>query len=284
MRETHLLFTVSLGRAEGTPRRGEPTRASMTARRRRTTPVAAAPTNEHRTSRARRPARARFGRVGPFRRRGSSRACGTRSSSGWSASSPWRRSRPCSSHADLLGSARPADRRRADQEADELRKLAAGNDPETGKPFGTTRERIFEVYLAAERPVAQRGADHVPRRPAVLRSRASGAVPPRRRSRARRPLGARSPRADRGEVRRPPAASSTSRSRFATEGDTRRLRRRDLRASGRRPTRTRPFAPSAASGSPCCCSARSSPGGWPTGSSGPSRRSPRRRARSPRRT
>ena len=38
------------------------------------------------------------------------------------------------------------------QEAEELRRLAAGNDPATGKPFGSDVERIFEVYLARNVP------------------------------------------------------------------------------------------------------------------------------------
>jgi two-component system, OmpR family, sensor kinase len=33
------------------------------------------------------------------------------------------------------------------QEVQEFRKLAGGNDPETGEPFGTDVKRIFEVYL-----------------------------------------------------------------------------------------------------------------------------------------
>ena len=38
------------------------------------------------------------------------------------------------------------------QEADELRKLAVGNDPELGKPFGTNARRIFEVYFERNVP------------------------------------------------------------------------------------------------------------------------------------
>jgi signal transduction histidine kinase len=38
------------------------------------------------------------------------------------------------------------------QEAEELRNLATGNDPETGQPFGADARRIFEVYLARNVP------------------------------------------------------------------------------------------------------------------------------------
>jgi two-component system, OmpR family, sensor kinase len=38
------------------------------------------------------------------------------------------------------------------QEAEELRTLAAGNDPETGEPFGLDVERIFEVFLSRNVP------------------------------------------------------------------------------------------------------------------------------------
>jgi signal transduction histidine kinase len=38
------------------------------------------------------------------------------------------------------------------QEAAELRRLASGNDPETGRPFGSRVRRIFEVYLERNVP------------------------------------------------------------------------------------------------------------------------------------
>src|SRR5687768_10303199 len=38
------------------------------------------------------------------------------------------------------------------QEAAELRRLASGNDPETGRPFGQDVERMFEVYLQRNVP------------------------------------------------------------------------------------------------------------------------------------
>jgi signal transduction histidine kinase len=38
------------------------------------------------------------------------------------------------------------------QEAAELRRLATGNDPETGEPFGSRATRIFEVYLQRNVP------------------------------------------------------------------------------------------------------------------------------------
>jgi signal transduction histidine kinase len=38
------------------------------------------------------------------------------------------------------------------QEAAELRRLASGNDPETGRPFGSRVKRIFEVYLQRNVP------------------------------------------------------------------------------------------------------------------------------------
>jgi signal transduction histidine kinase len=38
------------------------------------------------------------------------------------------------------------------QEAAELRKLATGNDPETGRPFGSDVRRIFDVYLERNVP------------------------------------------------------------------------------------------------------------------------------------
>jgi two-component system OmpR family sensor kinase len=38
------------------------------------------------------------------------------------------------------------------QEAAELRRLASGNDPETGRPFGSDVRRIFEVYLQRNVP------------------------------------------------------------------------------------------------------------------------------------
>lgn len=38
------------------------------------------------------------------------------------------------------------------QEAKELRKLAGGNDPETGEPFGGRVKRIFEVFLERNIP------------------------------------------------------------------------------------------------------------------------------------
>jgi signal transduction histidine kinase len=38
------------------------------------------------------------------------------------------------------------------QEAGELRRLAAGNDPETGRPFGLRVRRIFDVYLERNVP------------------------------------------------------------------------------------------------------------------------------------
>jgi two-component system OmpR family sensor kinase len=38
------------------------------------------------------------------------------------------------------------------QEAAELRRLASGNDPETGRPFGSRVRRIFEVYLQRNVP------------------------------------------------------------------------------------------------------------------------------------
>jgi len=41
------------------------------------------------------------------------------------------------------------------QEAAELRRLATGNDPETGRPFGTDVRRIFEVYLERNVPSRQ---------------------------------------------------------------------------------------------------------------------------------
>jgi signal transduction histidine kinase len=41
------------------------------------------------------------------------------------------------------------------QEAAELRRLATGNDPATGRPFGTDVERIFEVYLERNVPSRQ---------------------------------------------------------------------------------------------------------------------------------
>jgi signal transduction histidine kinase len=41
------------------------------------------------------------------------------------------------------------------QEAAELRRLASGNDPETGRPFGSRVERIFEVYLERNVPSRQ---------------------------------------------------------------------------------------------------------------------------------
>jgi signal transduction histidine kinase len=41
------------------------------------------------------------------------------------------------------------------QEAAELRRLATGNDPETGRPFGTRVRRIFEVYLERNVPSRQ---------------------------------------------------------------------------------------------------------------------------------
>lgn len=33
------------------------------------------------------------------------------------------------------------------QEAEELRRLATGDDPETGQPFGSDVERIFDLYV-----------------------------------------------------------------------------------------------------------------------------------------
>ena len=52
------------------------------------------------------------------------------------------------------------------QEAAELRRLATGNDPETGRPFGTRVRRIFEVYLARNVPSAQEAfVTFVDRRP-----------------------------------------------------------------------------------------------------------------------
>jgi two-component system OmpR family sensor kinase len=41
------------------------------------------------------------------------------------------------------------------QEAAELRRLATGNDPETGQPFGARARRIFEVYLERNVPSRQ---------------------------------------------------------------------------------------------------------------------------------
>ena len=41
------------------------------------------------------------------------------------------------------------------QEAGELRRLATGNDPETGRPFGTRVRRIFDVYLERNVPSRQ---------------------------------------------------------------------------------------------------------------------------------
>jgi len=38
------------------------------------------------------------------------------------------------------------------QEVDEVRRLASGNDPETGEPFGGRVDRIFEVFLARNIP------------------------------------------------------------------------------------------------------------------------------------
>lgn len=38
------------------------------------------------------------------------------------------------------------------QEVDEIRRLASGNDPETGEPFGEQVDRIFEVFLARNIP------------------------------------------------------------------------------------------------------------------------------------
>ena len=41
------------------------------------------------------------------------------------------------------------------QEAAELRRLASGNDPETGRPFGSRVQRVFEVYLERNVPSRQ---------------------------------------------------------------------------------------------------------------------------------
>lgn len=38
------------------------------------------------------------------------------------------------------------------QEVDEIRRLASGNDPETGEPFGNRVDRIFDVFLARNIP------------------------------------------------------------------------------------------------------------------------------------
>jgi signal transduction histidine kinase len=38
------------------------------------------------------------------------------------------------------------------QEVDEIRRLASGNDPETGEPFGNDVDRIFDVFLARNIP------------------------------------------------------------------------------------------------------------------------------------
>ena len=38
------------------------------------------------------------------------------------------------------------------QEVDEIRRLASGNDPETGRSFGTRIDRIFEVFIARNIP------------------------------------------------------------------------------------------------------------------------------------
>lgn len=38
------------------------------------------------------------------------------------------------------------------QEVDEIRRLASGNDPETGEPFGDRVDRIFDVFLARNIP------------------------------------------------------------------------------------------------------------------------------------
>src|SRR5688572_20890373 len=45
------------------------------------------------------------------------------------------------------------------EEAEELRRLAAGNDPETGEPFGPRVGRIFEVYL--QRNIPSRNEAHI---------------------------------------------------------------------------------------------------------------------------
>src|SRR5687768_10637566 len=57
------------------------------------------------------------------------------------------------------------------QEAAELRRLASGNDPETGRPFGQDVERMFEVYLQRNVPSRNEALiTFVDRRP-FLRSR-----------------------------------------------------------------------------------------------------------------
>ncbi len=56
------------------------------------------------------------------------------------------------------------------QESRELRQLAGGNDPETGEPFDRNVERIFEVYMDAERSFPERGSAHVRARGAVSRA------------------------------------------------------------------------------------------------------------------
>jgi hypothetical protein len=38
------------------------------------------------------------------------------------------------------------------QEVDEVRRLAGGNDPETGEPFGSRVDRIFEVFIERNIP------------------------------------------------------------------------------------------------------------------------------------
>ena len=169
------------------------------------------------------------------------------------------------------------------QEADELKKLYVGKDPDTGKPFGTDVRRIFEVYF-------QR---NVPSRNEALITFLDGR--PFLRSRQVVPYDLDGDPAlvarwgtlassDRGEVQTPAGrveylAVPLRRRRT----HTRRLRRRDLRRAGASRRDALPW-PSAVSGSRCCSSARFSPGGSPTASSVPSPSSPRRHARSPRRT
>ena len=65
------------------------------------------------------------------------------------------------------------------QEVNEVQRLAEGNDPETGEPFGPRVDRIFEVFLERNIPPRARDAGDVRRRstpwlqPARLSSRPS---------------------------------------------------------------------------------------------------------------